>query len=86
MIPGYHATVLDEAGKPCPPGVVGRLAVKGPTGCLYLDDERQKNCVQSGWNITGDAYSMDGDGYFYPHGRTDDLIVSAGYNIDVLEA
>ena len=80
-IPGYRATVLDETGKPCPPGVVGRLAVKGPTGCRYLADERQKNYVERGWNITGDAYSMDQDGYFYFQARTDDMIISAGYNI-----
>ncbi len=80
-IPGYRATVLDESGKPCPPGVVGRLAVKGPTGCRYLADERQKNYVERGWNITGDAYSMDQDGYFYFQARTDDMIISAGYNI-----
>ena len=80
-IPGYRATVLDDTGKPCPPGVVGRLAVKGPTGCRYLADERQKNYVERGWNITGDAYSMDQDGYFYYQARTDDMIISAGYNI-----
>jgi 2-aminobenzoate-CoA ligase len=80
-IPGYRATVLDEAGAPCAPGVVGRLAVKGPTGCRYLADERQKNYVQNGWNITGDAYRMDADGYFFYEARTDDMIISAGYNI-----
>jgi len=85
VIPGYRATVLDDEGRPCAPGVVGRLAVKGPTGCLYLADAQQKKCVQGGWNITGDAYSMDRDGYFFPRGRTDDMIVSAGYNIDGLE-
>src|SRR5688500_19615829 len=58
-IPGYRATVLDEEGKPCKIGEVGRLAVKGPTGCRYLADERQKNYVQQGWNITGDAYRVD---------------------------
>lgn len=80
-IPGYKATVLDPAGNPCPPGVVGRLAVKGPTGCRYLADERQRNYVANGWNITGDAYKMDEDGYFYYQARTDDMIISAGYNI-----
>jgi 2-aminobenzoate-CoA ligase len=80
-IPGYRATVLDEEGNTCKPGVVGRLAVKGPTGCRYLADERQKNYVQNGWNVTGDAYSMDEDGYFYYQARTDDMIISAGYNI-----
>ena len=80
-IPGYHACVLDEAGTPLGPGQVGRLAVKGPTGCRYLADERQKSYVQDGWNLTGDAYLMDPDGYFWYQARTDDMIVSAGYNI-----
>lgn len=80
-IPGYRATVLDEQGRPCKAGVIGRLAVKGPTGCRYLADERQKNYVQNGWNVTGDAYVMDEDGYFFYQARTDDMIVSAGYNI-----
>ena len=80
-IPGYRATVLDEEGRQCRPGVVGRLAVKGPTGCRYLADERQRQYVQNGWNLTGDAYSMDADGYFFYQARTDDMIISAGYNI-----
>ncbi len=80
-IPGYRATVLDEEGNPCKPGVVGRLAVKGPTGCRYLADERQKDYVQNGWNVTGDAYLMDENGYFFYQARTDDMIISAGYNI-----
>ena len=80
-IPGYRACVLDEAGNPMPPGGVGRLAVKGPTGCRYLADERQKSYVYNGWNLTGDAYLVDDDGYFWYQARTDDMIVSAGYNI-----
>jgi 2-aminobenzoate-CoA ligase len=80
-IPGYRATVLDEEGRVCRPGKVGRLAVKGPTGCRYLADDRQKNYVQNGWNVTGDAYLMDEDGYFFYQARTDDMIISAGYNI-----
>ena len=80
-IPGYRAAVLDENGEPCAPGVVGRLAVKGPTGCRYLDDERQTEYVANGWNITGDAYLTDEDGYFHYQSRTDDMIISAGYNI-----
>jgi 2-aminobenzoate-CoA ligase len=85
-IPGYQARVIDDEGRPCAPGVVGRLAVKGPTGCRYLADERQKDYVISagemrGWNLTGDAYKMDADGYFYYQARTDDMIISAGYNI-----
>jgi 2-aminobenzoate-CoA ligase len=80
-VPGYTACVLDDAGKPLPPGQVGRLAVKGPTGCRYLADARQKNYVSDGWNITGDAYLVDADGYFVYQARTDDMIISAGYNI-----
>ncbi len=80
-IPGYQATILDAQGQPCPPGTIGRLAVKGPTGCRYLADERQKQYVVNGWNVTGDAYLMDADGYFYYQARTDDMIISAGYNI-----
>ena len=80
-IPGYTAVVLDENGERCAPGQIGRLAVKGPTGCRYLADERQKNYVIDGWNVTGDAYVMDMDGYFIYQARTDDMIISAGYNI-----
>jgi 2-aminobenzoate-CoA ligase len=80
-VPGYRAAVLDEQGRELPPGQVGRLAVKGPTGCKYLADERQKNYVQGGWNITGDAYLIDDDGQFVYQARTDDMIISAGYNI-----
>ncbi len=81
VIPGYEARIVDDAGNPLPPGTVGKLAVKGPTGCRYLADERQKNYVQNGWNLTGDAFSMDADGYFFYQARTDDMIISAGYNI-----
>jgi 2-aminobenzoate-CoA ligase len=84
-VPGYRTAVLDEAGRPLPPGEVGRLAVKGPTGCRYLDDERQKDYVREGWNITGDACWADEDGYLYYHARVDDMIVSAGYNISPAE-
>jgi 2-aminobenzoate-CoA ligase len=73
--------VLDENGERCAPGQIGRLAVKGPTGCRYLADDRQKTYVQNGWNLTGDAYVMDMDGYFIYQARTDDMIISAGYNI-----
>jgi 2-aminobenzoate-CoA ligase len=80
-VPGYQACVMDEAGRPLPAGKVGRLAVKGPTGCRYLDDDRQLQYVQHGWNYTGDAYLVDADGWFVYQARTDDMIVSAGYNI-----
>jgi 2-aminobenzoate-CoA ligase len=80
-VPGYQACVLDLEGTPVGPGVIGRLAVKGPTGCRYLADERQRDYVLNGWNLTGDAYEMDADGYFYYRSRTDDMIISAGYNI-----
>lgn len=80
-VPGYQACILDAHGRPVGPGVIGRLAVKGPTGCRYLADERQHDYVHDGWNLTGDAYEMDADGYFYYRSRTDDMIISAGYNI-----
>ena len=80
-IAGYRACVMDDAGHPLPPGKIGRLAVKGPTGCRYLSDDRQLNYVQHGWNYTGDAYLVDADGWFVYQARTDDMIVSAGYNI-----
>jgi 2-aminobenzoate-CoA ligase len=81
-IPGYEARVVDDAGNPLPPGEIGKLAVRGPTGCRYLaEPERQKKYVQNGWNLTGDAYKMDKDGYFWYQARADDMIISAGYNI-----
>ncbi|MBC3808471.1 AMP-binding protein [Undibacterium seohonense] len=80
-VPGYQACVLDENGNPAPVGVTGRLAVKGPTGCRYLADDRQKNYVLNGWNLTGDAYEMDAEGYFHYRARTDDMIITAGYNV-----
>jgi 2-aminobenzoate-CoA ligase len=80
-VPGYVAAVLDEAGKPVPAGVPGRLAVKGPTGCRYLGDPRQAVYAQDGWNITGDTFIQDEDGYFWYQARSDDMIVSSGYNI-----
>ena len=80
-VPGYRACVMDANMQPVPAGTVGRLAVKGPTGCRYLDDPRQSHYVCDGWNLTGDAYLMDADGYFVYQSRTDDMIVSAGYNI-----
>jgi len=80
-VPGYVACILDDDGKPLPPGNVGRLAVKGPTGCRYLADPRQRDYVQHGWNLTGDAYLLDDDGYFWYQARTDDMIISSGYNI-----
>ncbi len=81
VVPGYQAVILDDQGQPVPPGTIGRLAVRGPTGCRYLDDPRQSVYVQDGWNLTGDAYLMDADGYFWYQSRTDDMIISAGYNI-----
>ncbi len=80
-VPGYEARVVDEHGNEVPPGTIGRLAVRGPTGCRYLADERQRQYVQNGWNITGDTYLMDADGYFWYQARSDDMIVSSGYNI-----
>jgi 2-aminobenzoate-CoA ligase len=80
-VPGYHARVLDEEGRPVPDGEIGRLAVRGPTGCRYLADERQRVYVRDGWNLTGDTYVRDADGYFWHQARSDDMIISAGYNI-----
>ncbi len=80
-IPGYEARVVDAAGNPLPAGEVGLLAVRGPTGCRYLADDRQSSYVKGGWNYTGDAYLVDADGDFVYQARTDDMIVSAGYNI-----
>jgi 2-aminobenzoate-CoA ligase len=80
-VPGYVATVLDEHGDEAAPGVAGRLAVKGPTGCRYLSDPRQLRYVRAGWNITGDTFTRDADGYFFYQARSDDMIVSSGYNI-----
>jgi 2-aminobenzoate-CoA ligase len=81
-VPGYEARIVDDDGIPVPPGTVGRLAVRGITGCRYLaEPERQKHYVQRGWNITGDAYLMDDDGYFWYQARTDDMIISSGYSI-----
>jgi len=80
-VPGYLARVVDQQGHELPAGQVGMLAVKGPTGCRYLADPRQQNYVRDGWNLTGDAYFVDEDGYFHFHSRMDDMIVSSGYNI-----
>jgi 2-aminobenzoate-CoA ligase len=80
-VPGYEARVIDDEGREVPPGTIGRLAVRGPTGCRYLADPRQKKYVQHGWNVTGDTYVMDADGYFWYQARSDDMIISAGYNI-----
>ncbi|MEA2927109.1 MAG: 2-aminobenzoate-CoA ligase [Alphaproteobacteria bacterium] len=80
-VPGYEARVVDADGNEVPPNTLGRLAVRGPTGCRYLADKRQRAYVRDGWNITGDTYLMDADGYFWYQARSDDMIVSAGYNI-----
>jgi 2-aminobenzoate-CoA ligase len=80
-VPGYEARVVDADGKELPPNSIGRLAVRGPTGCRYLADKRQRQYVHDGWNITGDTYLMDDDGYFWYQARSDDMIVSSGYNI-----
>jgi 2-aminobenzoate-CoA ligase len=84
-VPGYQVAVLDDDLEPLAPGEVGRLAVRGPTGCRYLDDARQTAYVQRGWNLTGDACTIDAEGYVYFKARTDDLIISSGYNIGAPE-
>ena len=83
-VPGYMATILDADGNEIEEGV-GRLAIKGPTGCRYLDDERQADYVENGWNVTGDTYRRDSDGYYWYLARSDDMIVSSGYNIGAPE-
>ncbi len=81
-VAGYEARLIDGDGQPLPPGNEGRLAVRGPTGCRYLaDPERQKGYVLDGWNLTGDVYRQDLDGYLHYVARSDDMIISAGYNI-----
>jgi 2-aminobenzoate-CoA ligase len=80
-VAGYEARIVDDEGREVPPGTAGRLAVRGPTGCRYLADVRQRDYVQHGWNVTGDTYVMDEDGYFRYQARSDDMIISAGYNI-----
>ena len=82
VVPGYEAEVQDDKGRAVPDGTIGKLAVRGPTGCRYLDNlERQRAYVRDGWNLTGDSYVRDADGYFWYQARTDDMIISAGYNI-----
>ena len=82
VVPGYEARIVDERGEQLPDGAVGRLAVRGPTGCRYLADlDRQREYVQDGWNLTGDSFLRDADGYFWYQARTDDIIISSGYNI-----
>ena len=81
-VPGYEAKVIGSDGLEVGPDQIGRLAVRGPTGCRYLDnEERQRAYVQDGWNLTGDSYRVDADGYFWYQARTDDMIISSGYNI-----
>jgi 2-aminobenzoate-CoA ligase len=84
-VPGYQARIIDAGGRPLPAGETGRLAVRGPTGCRYLDDDRQAAYVQDGWNLTGDIYRLDEDGYFWFVARSDDMIISSGYNIGAPE-
>jgi 2-aminobenzoate-CoA ligase len=80
-VPGYRAAILDQSGNEVPDGRPGRLAVQGPTGCRYLSGQRQQAYVQGGWNVTGDTYVRDADGYYWFQARSDDMIISAGYNI-----
>jgi 2-aminobenzoate-CoA ligase len=82
VVPGYSAKIVAEDGTDAPVGTIGRLAVRGPTGCRYLDNpERQAEYVRDGWNFTGDSYRMDEDDYFWYQARTDDMIISSGYNL-----
>ncbi|WP_309677868.1 AMP-binding protein [Polaromonas sp.] len=81
VVPGYTAKVVDDDGVEVPRGSIGKLAVKGPTGCKYLDDARQGHYVKGGWNYPGDAFMQDADGYFFYQARDDDMIITAGYNV-----
>ena len=81
VVPGYTAKVVDDKGLEVPRGSIGRLAVIGPTGCRYLDDERQRKYVKEGWNYPGDTFTQDADGYFFYQARDDDMIVTSGYNV-----
>ena len=81
VVPGYTAKVVNEEGVEVPLGTVGKLAVKGPTGCKYLDDARQGKYVKNGWNYPGDAFTQDADGYFFYQARDDDMIITSGYNV-----
>ena len=85
VVPGYSARVVDEQGQELPRGSIGRIAVIGPTGCKYLDDARQTNYVRDGWNYPGDAFVQDADGYFFYQARTDDMIITSGYNVGAPE-
>ena len=85
VVPGYTARVVDDEGVELPRGLVGKLAVIGPTGCKYLDDGRQTNYVKAGWNYPGDSFKQDADGYFFYQARTDDMIITAGYNVGAPE-
>ena len=80
-VPGYEACILDKDGNPVPVGEVGFLAARGPTGCRYLNDDRQTQYVINGWNVTGDTAKIDEDGFFWYQARTDGMIISSGYNI-----
>jgi 2-aminobenzoate-CoA ligase len=81
VVPGYEARIVDDDMNTLPPNTVGKLAVRGPTGCRYLADPRQTNYVRDGWNLPGDTFMVDVDGYFHYQARSDDMIISAGYNI-----
>lgn len=85
VVPGFIAEVVDDNFKPVPPNTVGRLRVRGPVGCRYLDDPRQLDYVKDGWNVTGDSFMIDEDGYFFFQARCDDMIISSGYNIGAPE-
>ncbi len=81
VVPGYEGRVVDAEGREVPRGTAGYLCVRGPTGCRYLADERQTKYVRDGWNVTGDTYIQDEDGYFWYQARSDDMIITAGYNV-----
>ena len=81
VVPGYRAIVVDDDMREVSRGTIGKLAIKGPTGCRYLDDDRQRTYVRDGWNLTGDTFIQDEEGYFHYQARADDMIVTSGYNV-----
>ena len=86
VVPGYEARCINETGSEVPRGEIGRLAVRGPTGCRYLADlERQRGYVENGWNVTGDSFRQDDEGYFWYVARTDDMIITGGHNVSGAE-
>jgi acetyl-CoA synthetase len=88
-IPGHHLEVVDEEGRPVAPGETGTIAVKAPDPVFFLrywnKPEATKEKFCNGWLLTGDTGHRDEEGYFWFHGRNDDVIISGGYRIGPTE-